>query len=41
MCYCNHVFVNWVYGIISAIIDKLIISAIIEFKCDKINYSPW
>jgi hypothetical protein len=40
MCHNNYVCVNCVCGIISAINDKLILSAIIEFQCDKINYVP-
>jgi hypothetical protein len=40
MCYNNHVCINCVYGIISATINKLILSAIIEFQCNKINYAP-
>jgi hypothetical protein len=40
-CYNNHVCVNCVYGIISATIDKLILSAIIVFQYDKINYETW
>jgi hypothetical protein len=40
MCYNNHVCINSIYGI-SATIDKLILSAIIEFQCAKINYVPW
>jgi hypothetical protein len=40
MCYNNYVCVKSVYGIISAIINKLILPPIIEFQCDKINYVP-
>jgi hypothetical protein len=40
MCYNNHVCINCVYGIY-ATFGKLILSVIIEFQCDQINYVPW